>query len=111
MKDFAAKYALNVHSQSGEDGIIHECLNRMNTHLGVCVEFGGHDGYFCSNTRNLIKQGWSGFMYDMEPRSLDVIKKVITPENVNDLPECCVLSIDCDGPDYGIWEAYNGKPD
>lgn len=113
MLTFAAKYGKNVFSQNGEDGIIEECIKRILTdHIPrVAVEFGGHDGFFCSNTRNLTKSGyWKGWMYDINPGSQEVQKKEITPENVNELPECSVLSIDCDGPDYWIWKAYNGKP-
>lgn len=111
MLTFASKYGANIHSQQGEDGIISEVLSRIGIEKGVCVEFGGHDGYFCSNTRFLIEKGWTGYMYDMNPGHPEVIKKTITLDNVNDLPACNVLSIDCDGPDYGIWMAYKGKPD
>lgn len=104
------RYSKNKFSQFGEDGIIEEVLKRIGDIPKVCVEFGGHDGCFCSNTRNLINKGWDGHMYDIHPRSTFVIKKEITPENVNDLPACSVLSIDCDGPDLGIWIAYKGKP-
>jgi len=112
MLTFAAKYSGNIHSQNGEDGIIEECLKRLKLIHGTCCEFGGHDGYFCSNTRALIKKGWNGFMFDINPQGLDVMKAEITPENVNAyVPKCNVLSIDCDGPDYGIWKAYKGTPD
>jgi hypothetical protein len=110
MLTFAIKYGKNVYSQQGEDGIINEILLRLKLWNGTCVEFGGHDGYFCSNTRKLIDDGWKGFMYDMHPGSPDVICKTITVDNVNDLPQCEVLSIDTDGPDYEIWSAYKGKP-
>lgn len=110
MIEFVKKYGGNVYSQNGEDGLIKECLRRIRPVIKVCVEFGGHDGYFCSNTRALIEQGWKGYMYDIAPGHPDVEKKEITEYNVNDLPQCSVLSIDCDGPDYEIWKAYTGKP-
>lgn len=110
MLDFVKKYGGNVHSQFGEDFIIAQALHRIGINKGVSVEFGGHDGYFCSNTRVLIDSGWKGYMYDMNPGHPEVENKEVTPENVNELPECDVLSIDTDGPCYGIWQAYKGKP-
>lgn len=105
------KYKANTYSQFGEDGIIAECLRRINPSLKVAVEFGGHNGTFCSNTALLRDQGWVVYMYDLQATPPHVQEKRITPENVNELPECSLLSIDCDGPDYGIWEAYRGQPD
>lgn len=105
------KYASNIFSQFGEDGIIAEVLKRIGQVTPVAVEFGGHDGVFCSNTKRLADQGWQVYMFDIEPRSPLVIQREITPENVNELPPCSVLSIDCDGPDAGIWSAYNARPD
>jgi hypothetical protein len=110
MLTFTKKYSRNSYSQNGEDGIIEECLRRMGLFIGTCVEFGAADGYYCSNTRALANKGWGYFMYDLTA-TLDVQKKEITPDNVNELPKCNVLSIDCDGPDFGIWKAYNGNPD
>lgn len=112
MLSFVEKYKLNVYSQNGEDGIIAECLMRINPSLEYAIEFGGADGYYCSNTATLRELGWHVDMYDINPGSELVIKAEVTPDNVNQLLRpCSVLSIDCDGPDYTIWGAYNGKPD
>lgn len=54
-------FGSNRYSQSGEDGMIAECLRRLgprSDHLEegdtrVCVEFGAGDGISCSNTRAL----------------------------------------------------------
>lgn len=120
MIDFISKYGRNVFSQNCEDGIIEEVLKRIQTHIKnsdggakriplICVEFGAADGFFFSNTRNLINKGWKGHLYDYEAKG-DVEARVITPENVNELPKCDVLSIDIDGNDYNVWNAYKGKP-
>lgn len=109
MLTFAEKYHANYYSQFGEDGILREIIRRLPPLDRVCVEFGGHDGYFCSNTRRLIELGWTGFMYDKNPQG-DVIKKTITPENVNELPVCDLISMDTDGPDLILWQAYNHSP-
>ena len=112
MLTFRDKYAQNVYSQNGEDGIIAEVVKRLNIKKGVCVEFGAADGYYCSNTRNLIDTGWRGYMYDNAPTPNKEVQRVkITPENVNEVipAECDVLSIDTDVDDYYIWQAYEGK--
>lgn len=110
MLTFASKYGCNVYSQFGEDGIIDEAIRRIKPEVKTCIEFGGADGYYCSNTRHLIDQGWTGKMYDMHPGHPSVEKKEITPENVNDIGDCTVLSIDTDNNDYHIWKAYKFKP-
>lgn len=104
------RYSANIHSQNGEDGILHEAIKRIGIKNKVAVEFGGHDGTFCSNTKALAGMGWQVYMYDINPVP-PVIKREITPENVNELPPCSVLSIDIDGNDYAVWAAYEGAPD
>lgn len=106
---FKDRYGCNVYSQNGEDGIIEEVLKRIPL-KGVAVEFGGADGYFCSNTAVLREKGWKVYMYDLTSITELVQVKSITPENVNELPECDLLSIDIDGNDYSVWKAYKGKP-
>lgn len=56
---FAKKYGNNIFSQFGEDGILQEILSRLDIKKGTICEFGAHDGKYCSNSRNLILQGWS----------------------------------------------------
>jgi hypothetical protein len=110
MKEFSKKYGFNVHSQNGEDGIISEVLKRINLKKGIAVEFGGADGFYCSNTAMLRSRGWEVFMYDLEGNDYVEAKK-ITPDNVNELPDADVLSIDIDGNDYWIWMAYDKSPE
>ena len=46
----------NIYSQSGEDGILEEIINRLgNKSDKVCCEFGASYGIHLSNTYNLIK--------------------------------------------------------
>jgi hypothetical protein len=113
MIEFAKKYGKNIlTSQFGEEGILLEVIKRIGLKPGVCVEFGGHDSRFCSNTRLLADEyGWTTRMFDINPQSPLVEKREITPENVNNLPACSLLSIDTDGPCYWIWKAYKGLPD
>lgn len=108
IKDFG----FNVYSQNNEDGILEEVLNRIKPKNKTCVEFGGADGYFCSNTANLRdNKGWKSYMYDFNAVPGLVESKMITVDNINELPKCSVLSIDTDGPCYTLWDAYTGKPD
>jgi hypothetical protein len=115
MKTFRDKYARNVYSQNGEDGILEEIFTRIvgsiNEYIGIAVEFGAADGFWCSNVRNLMDNGWIGYQYDIETNNDKVVKTAITPENVNEeLPEeCDLLSIDIDGNDFNVWRAYKGR--
>lgn len=112
MKDFVKKYAKNVYSQNGEDGIIEEVIRRIGIVKGTSVEFGAPELTYCSNTANLPVQNFNKFYFDDNPQSAAIFKRFITPENVNEVlpPDCDVLSIDIDGNDFNVWKAYNGKP-
>lgn len=103
-------YQKNVHSQNGEDGILTEVLRRMKLTKGEAIEFGAPTMQYCSNTFNLPK-GWNKYYYDINPQEQGVIKAEITPENVNEvIGECDLLSIDVDGNDFAIWQAYTFQP-
>lgn len=111
MHTFFDKYNEAGFSQNGEQGIIAEAVGRINPSLKVAVEFGAPSKEYYSNTFFLDEQGWKVWYYDLNPSEEGIEKKEITPENVNELPECSVLSIDIDEKDYDVWEAYKGKPD
>lgn len=126
MLSFHKKYAKDVYSQNGEDGVIEEVLQRLGIRQGVVVEFGAHNGMFCSNSLALIRNGWSAFLIEgdgglyIECCNLHKVNTnvwcyniFVTPENVNELlpSKCEVLSIDVDGIDYHIWDAYRGEAD
>lgn len=124
MRTFHAKYATDLYSQTGEDGIIEECLRRLDIKRGRFVEFGAHDGKYCSNTRLLLDNGWTGKLIESSPQlfkdlldnnlmnGTELYCGMVTPENVNSLvpKDIQVLSIDVDGNDYNIWQAYEGLP-
>lgn len=111
MRSFINKYkSAGRYSQNGEEGILKEILKRMKLAKGTAVEFGGGDGFYCSNTAHLRDKGWTVHMYDIKAVDPYVHQKLIGPNNVNELPECDILSVDVDGNDYGIWKAYNGHP-
>lgn len=129
MLSFVQKYGRNVYSQFGEDGIIEEVIKRCNIDISgsVICEFGAHDGTFCSNSRKLIEEGASAYLFEaaMELATqafklhVDRMERVhvsylfVKPDNVNKIvPKYLrLLSIDVDGIDAAIWKAYTGHAD
>ena len=62
------KYMKNFYSQSGEDGIVLELLDRIRitskkfSNNPVCIEFGAWDGKYLSNTFHLVETyGWNAY--------------------------------------------------
>lgn len=124
MRTFHSRYSFDRFSQTGEDGVIEECLKRIGITTGKFAEFGAHNGTYCSNTRLLLDNGWSGKLVEADPGlfkelldntmglSVALHCGFVTPENVNErIPQDIdVLSIDVDGIDYSIWKAYTGRP-
>ena len=51
------KYARNVYSQNGEDGIIEKILGELEVNTGTVIEFGAWDGLYISNVYKLWKHG------------------------------------------------------
>ncbi len=122
-------HAKNIHSQTGEDGVLAKILEILGPGDRWCVEFGAWDGQHLSNTCNLIQNsGFSAVLIEGSPqRHQDLTQrfgsnpKVIAlnrfvgyspgdnldtilagtpiPQNFD------LLSIDIDGNDYHVWEA------
>ena len=119
----------NIYSQSGDDGILEEIINRLgNKSDKVCCEFGASDGIHLSNTYNLIKnKDFKGIL--IESLKFDYLKmcknipdkKIIklnllvsdegehSLENILEKHEIKhdfdLLSIDIDGNDYYIFKS------
>jgi len=108
MKQFERK----VYSQGGQDGVLEHIFEVIGTTNKCFVEFGAGDGEYLSNTANLrLNHGWKGLLMDTD-NGLDVVKALVTPDNIEDLlHKFCIprdfdyLSIDVDGNDYWIWKA------
>lgn len=107
---FYERYKGGEYSQNGEAGIINECLKRIGLDKGTAIEFGAPTKTYCSNIFHL-PAGWQKIYHDPDPQEGEIIKSYITPDNVNELPKCEVLSIDIDGNDASVWEAYTGRPE
>lgn len=131
-RDNLNQYARNVNSQHGEDGILAAIFDKIGTTSKYAVEFGGWDGIFLSNIRNLIiNRGFGGLFIEGEKEraenllknyanypnvtciaayvgfrgenTLDrILKRANAPEQID------LISIDIDGYDYHVWDALNG---
>lgn len=110
MLTFYDKYKGGEYSQNGEAGIIDECIRRIGLISGVAIEFGAPTKRYCSNIYHLSEE-WDCLYYDIDPKEGGITKMMITPDNVNTLPPCTIISMDTDGEDYRLWQAYKGKPD
>jgi hypothetical protein len=128
--NFLRKFAKNVYSQGGEDGILVETFRIIGTRSKWCVEFGAWDGQENSNTCNLIKNdAWSAVLIEGDPaRHADILGKTFAgndrvtalnkmigftkgQDTLDDaLRETSIpkdfdlLVIDIDGADYHVWE-------
>lgn len=130
-----SRFARNVTSQYGEDGIIEKVLDVIGVNDKWCVEFGSWDGKISSNTFSLItEKGYSAVLIEGNPRRYkDLLKTFgdndrVIPLNAfvgfdneddldsilkkTDIPTAFdILSIDIDGNDYHVWKAIrNYKP-
>jgi hypothetical protein len=132
MLSFLNQYAKNYFaSQNGEEGIILECLNRLESNFqinkGHAVEIGGNNGLYCSNTALLLQRhGWSGLFveadYNLYLESKANWDKLGLPvrhqccyvdgNNINAFVDerCDVLSLDTDGSDYAIFQGLKVRP-
>lgn len=125
------RFARNVYSQNGEDGVIAEVMRRLGIYKGIFVEFGAGDGRTYSNTLRLAQYGWSGVWIEADADSADkatmeaacfdgrvqVMREMIDHRSDSDqridallrrlnLPrEVDFMSIDIDSFDLEVWES------
>lgn len=124
-----ARCRWNVHSQTGEDGVIERILQTLLDRNGWCVEFGAWDGRHLSNVRNLIdSRGYRAVLIEADrSRYADLCREHAGNPHVTTVPAAVgwgpddgldtllrrlpvpadfdLLSIDIDGNDYHVWEA------
>ncbi len=109
---------MNDYSQYGESLILFDIFEKIGTRSKFVVEFGAADGYWLSNARLFLENGWSGLqMEGISVPKNNVKNEFITKENINHLfikhevpPNLDLLSIDLDGNDYWIWKAIDFQP-
>ncbi len=121
----------DVHSQSGEDGVIEQVLRLIPDRDNWCVEFGAWDGLYLTNTRHLIESsGYSAVLIESSQKRYQDLKRnfasfkgVITVNarvgfsasdgldhilSATPIPiDFDLLSIDIDGNDYHVWQAVS----
>lgn len=128
MLSFLHQYAKDyIYSQNGEEGILAEC-QRRGINIFHCVEIGGHDGRFCSNTARIIESDIrvvTGLFVEADyVRYLQC--KTNWAHNSNVRCQCCyvdgkninafvhddcdLLSLDTDGSDYKIFAGLKARP-
>lgn len=126
-----SKFARNVTSQTGEDGIIEKIFEVIEEDEDNrwCVEFGAWDGVNFSNTHNLIKNyNWSAVLIEAdklkfknlgnnynEYKNAFCINRFVEFEGENTLDNILMstpiskkfdlLSIDIDGNDIHVWDS------
>jgi len=126
-----AQYKADTYSQFGEDGIIAECLKRIEGQVPLtrwCVEFGAWDGVHLSNTCRLIREeSFSAVMIEGDAQRFEELKLNLPEARVlgvlewialdgpkrldsvlarTPIPEDFdVLSIDIDGCDWHVWKS------
>jgi len=97
--------AMKDYSQYGEQPIIHATLEAIGITKGHLVDLGAGDGYYLSNSRGLLEKGWTGDLYDGDPKGAkDVTKMWITEDSLFGKLKghTAFLSIDLDGNDYHV---------
>lgn len=123
------RFASDVYSQSGEDGVIAAILERLPELDYRAVEFGAWDGMLMSNTAALADRGWSRVLIEADRKRYDKLVKASTGNksvvpiwamvgwedggstldallaDTDVPPDFDVLSIDIDGNDYHVWAA------
>jgi hypothetical protein len=73
------------YSQYGESKLIYDILNKIGTLNRYAVEFGASDGYWLSNIRMFLEDGWNGLQMEGGTKSgvNGVVNEFITKENIN----------------------------
>lgn len=128
MLSFLNKYAKNiVYSQNGEEGLLAECQQR-GISIFHCVEIGGHDGRFCSNTALQIESDTAVVTGLFVEADFNLYQKCVSnwkhnplvrcqcsrvdERNINAFVDdtCDLLSLDTDGADYRIFCGMTARP-
>jgi hypothetical protein len=118
------RYASDLYSQNGEDGVLRRIFEVVDTDSERCCEFGAWDGIHFSNTRALILDGWSGVFIEGDASRAAQLRQtyaefpqvhsacanvdddenrlasVLEREGLSD--EFDLISIDIDGLDYDV---------
>lgn len=125
---YLLKFARNVASQVGQDGIFEKIFETIGIENRWCVEFGAWDGKHLSNTWNLIaNQKWSAVLIEGNATRFKQLQVSHTDHEVDAFNEYVglsgentldailqrtkapsdfdLLSIDIDGNDWHVWRS------
>ena len=134
LNSYYLKFAKNIFSQNGEDGIIKQIFDDLNITDGILVEFGAWDGIYLSNIFNLWKDGKYQailiessrekcdelFSIKQKFKNIEVYNRFVNPstehpdsidnilsESLFDINEdnFQLMSIDIDSCDYSVFES------
>ena len=101
------------YSQNGEQAHILHYLDTIGITKGHLVDLGGGDGYTMSNTRALLERGWTGDLYDGDPKGAKDVQQVWITRDVHRIWRSCdFLNLDIDGNDAWVLESWlmHGAP-
>ncbi len=125
------EFKSNVHSQTGEDGVIQKILETLPGKDGWCVEFGAWDGEYLSNVCNLIdSHGYAAVLIECSRKKFKDLRRRYADNGkvmalnrfvgfheydnldviLEDTPiprDFDFLSIDIDGNDYHVWKSVS----
>jgi hypothetical protein len=127
------RFARNVHSQTGEDGLLAKALEIIGSDSRLCVDVGAWDGLKGSNTRELIISGWESIQIEGNPERFiqlthlyaDIprvrcVRRFVQPTGPDSLDaildgcsvpaEFGLLCIDIDGNDWHVWKSLGRRP-
>ena len=111
-------YEKSLYSEYGEDGIIAKLFQLLPPKDKYLVHLGAAEGLGTSNTHLLLLQDWKGLLIDrnFENPSINLQKKFITAENINELlnsnqvpTDFELLVIDLHYNDFYIWKALDER--
>lgn len=120
----------DVHSQSGEDGIIERVFATLGVEQGTAVEFGAWDGVHLSNTAYLREKGWTTVLIEADPAKVRLLEKIAGPRTIvigamvmpegeasldrllgrRGLRDIDFLSVDIDGDDIHVLAGLQLRP-
>lgn len=133
------RFAKNIISQNGEDGIIQQILNELEVTSGIVMEFGAWDGVHLSNVFELWKDGkFKAILIESNRSRCDEMKSLTGkldwvetkncfvsvnsnhPNSVDNLlknskfdvnnDNFALVCIDVDSVDYNIFKSMEAKP-
>ncbi len=131
MKEKLNKFANNITSQHGEDGILNYIVGVLGERIvKVVCEVGAFDGIVASNTYHLWKEcGWKAVLIEGERDKYEALLENVKgddtvtverfiskegPDSIDSIfkehsvaPKMGIMSIDIDSFDYHIWKGLN----